>query len=81
MEYQNIFIPISDKIYSKPISSQISLLFETWNLVLFPHSDAQPEILQGIICFVELGHFHRYFVKNSRKKGPAFLLDTVKTTF
>ena len=50
-------------------------------------TDAQPEIFQGWVGFVKLGHFDKYFVKNSRKKGPTgkilkfFLLDTLKTTF
>ena len=41
----------------------------------------------GHWSFVELGHFDKHFVKNTRKKGPAwkiwefFLLDTLKTIF
>ena len=34
-------------------------------------SGAQPEIFQGKGGFVKLGHFDKYFVKNSRKIGPA----------
>ena len=47
----------------------------------------QPEIFQGRGGFVELGHFDKHFVKNTRKKVPLekilefFLLDTLKTTF
>ena len=82
-EYNGIFIPFKGKIYSK-WGSQISLLFETWTLVLFLHADAQPDIFQGRGGFVELGHFHKHFTKNTRKKGKSlefFLPDTVKTTF
>ena len=39
--------------------------------MLFPHEDAQPEIFQGRGSFVELGHFDKHFVKNTRKKGSA----------
>ena len=51
------------------------------------NSGAQPEIFQGRGGFVELGHFDKHFVKNTRKKAPPrkilefFLLDTLKTTF
>ena len=44
---------------------------------------AQPEIFQGRKRFVELGHFDKNFVKNTRKKGPTgkslefFLLNTL----
>ena len=47
----------------------------------------QPEIFQGRGGFVELGHFDKHFVKNTRKKVPPenilefFLLDSFKTTF
>ena len=50
-------------------------------------SGAQPEIFQGRGGFVELGHFNKYFVKNTIKKAPQgkilefFLLDTVTITF
>ena len=33
-------------------------------------SGAQPEIFQGRGGFVKLGHFNKYFINNSRKKGP-----------
>ena len=69
-ESHDIFIPFKDKIYSKQ-GSHISLLFGTWTLVLFPHAGAQPEIFQGRGGFVELAHFDKHFVKNTRKKGPA----------
>ena len=44
---------------------------------------------QGRGCFVELGHFNKHFVKNTRKKDPTgqhfgvvfFLLHTLKATF
>ena len=32
---------------------------------------AQPKMFQGRGGFVELGHFDKHFVKNTRKKGPA----------
>ena len=32
-------------------------------------SGAQPEIFQGRGGFVKLGHFDKYFINNSRKKG------------
>ena len=35
-----------------------------------PRSGAQSEIFQSMGGFVELGHFDKYFVKFSRKKGP-----------
>ena len=50
-------------------------------------SGAQPEMFQGWGGCVELGHFDKLFVKNSRKKVPQgkilelFLLDTLKTAF
>ena len=62
-------------------------MFGTWTLVLFPHAGVQSEIFQGRVGFVELAHFSKHFVKNTRKKGPAgknlelFLQNTVKTTF
>ena len=31
--------------------------------------------------FMELEHFHKHFVKSTRKKTKFFLLDTLKTTF
>ena len=37
-EYNGIFIPFKGKTYSKR-GSKISLLFETWTLVLFLHVD------------------------------------------
>ena len=47
---------------------------------------AQPEMFQGRGGFVKLGHFDKYFIKKSRKKGSAgknfvvfFLLDILKT--
>ena len=47
-------------------------------------SGAQPEIFQDREGF-EIGHFDKHFVKNRRKKSPAWLplllLDTIKTTF
>ena len=53
-----------------------------------PRSGAQSEIFQSMGGFVELGHFDKYFVKFSRKKGPPgkkirsfFLLDTLKSAF
>ena len=44
---------------------------------------AQPEIFQGGEGFMELGHFDKFFVKNTRKKVTQgnilelFLLDTL----
>ena len=40
------------------------------DIMLFPHASAQPEIFQGRGGFVELGHFDKDFVKNTRNKGP-----------
>ena len=70
VESHDIFIPFKDRIYSKQ-GNHISLLFVTWTLVLFLHAGAQPEFFQGRGGFVELGHFDKYFVNNTRKKGPA----------
>ena len=48
---------------------------------------APPDFFQGRGGFVEVRHFGKHFVKNTRKKGPQgkiwgfFLLDTLKTTF
>ena len=48
-------------------------------------AEAQPEIFQG--RFVELEHFDKQFLKNTRKRAPQgsilefFLLDTLKTIF
>ena len=47
-------------------------------------SGTQPEIFQGMGGFAELGHFNKYFTKNTIIKGPAgkhYLLDTIKITF
>ena len=63
-------IPFKDKIYLKQ-GSHISLLFGAWTLVLFPYAGAQPEIFQGRGGFVELAHFDKHFVRNTRQKGPA----------
>ena len=47
----------------------------------------QPEIFQGKLVFMKLGHFDKHFVKKSRKKTRQrkilvfFLVDTLKTTF
>ena len=46
----------------------------------------QPEVFQGSGGFVELGHFDKLFVKNTKKGAAgkrfgAFLLDILKTTF
>ena len=42
------------------------LLFATWTLISTAHAGAQPEIFQGREGSVELGHFDKHFVKNSR---------------
>ena len=48
---------------------------------------SQPEIFQGRGSFVELGHFDKFFVKNTREKSPQrkilelLLLDSLKSTF
>ena len=48
---------------------------------------SQPEIFQGRGGFVELGHFDKFFVKNTREKSPQrkilelLLLDSLKSTF
>ena len=34
----------------------------------FLSAGAQPEILQGRRGFVELGHFHKHFIKNKEQK-------------
>ena len=50
-------------------------------------SGAQPELFLGRGGFVKLGHFNKYFIKNSIKKASQgkilefFLLDTLKTIF
>ena len=62
---------MASSYHSKIIFFHISLLFGTWTLVLFPNAGAQPETFQGRGGFMELGHFDKYFVKNTRKKGPA----------
>ena len=40
------------------------------NITSRTRSGAQPEIFQGSGGFAKLGHFDKYFVKNSRKKEP-----------
>ena len=60
-------------------------------MVFFPNTlcipGAQLEIFWARGGFVKLGHFKKYFVKNSRKKtsqgkiSEIFLLDPLKTTF
>ena len=44
----------------------------TGNIVLQlrQSSGAQPEVLQGRIFFLELGHFDKHFVKTTGKKAP-----------
>ena len=60
------------------VKSRVIVLYKT---------GAQPEIFQGRVVFVKLGHFHKRSVNSSRKNGSAgkisefFLLDTFKTTF
>ena len=44
------------------------LLFGTWTLS-FPHAGAQTEFFQGRGSFVELWHFDKHSVKNTRKRG------------
>ena len=66
---RDIFILFKGKISKQ--GSYISLLFVVWTLVLFLHAGVQPEIFQGMGGFVELGQFDKYFVKNTRKKGPS----------
>ena len=86
MEYHGIFIPFKGKIYSKQ-GNHISLLFETWILILLPHAGTQTENFQGRGGFMELGHFDKHFLRKNTKKAPQgnilelFVLDTVKTTF
>ena len=36
-----------------------------------PSAGTQPDFFQGRGGFVELGHFHKLFFKNTRKNGPA----------
>ena len=88
------------KIFSSNISSNMiqqcwmkcRILFLGINvhckiLKLITKSGAQPEIFQGRGGFVELGHFDKLFVKNTKRKVSLrkllelFLLDTLKTTF
>ena len=68
-ESHDIFIPFKDKICSKQ-GSHISLLLGTCYM-LFTHAGAQPEIFWDRGGLMELGHFDKHFVKNTRKKGPA----------
>ena len=50
-------------------------------------SGAQPEFFQGRGGLMDLGHFYKHFVKNTRKKvlqekiWEFFLLNTLKITF
>ena len=67
VESHDIFIPFEYKIYSK----QGSLFCLGDRTVLFSHAGAQPEIFQDSGGFIKLGHFDKYFVKNTQKKGPA----------
>ena len=47
----------------------------------------QPEVSQGRVGFVDLAHFDKYFIQNTRRKGPqennleVFFLNTLKPTF
>ena len=70
----------------------LRLCFEPSNFLyyikdLMNFTGAQREIFQGRGSFVKLGHFHKHFIKKSRKKTlpgkilKSFLLDTLKTTF
>ena len=59
------------KVRSTQSEGVTFFLFGTWTLVSFPHAGVQPEIFQDRRGFVELGHFDKHFVKNTRKKGPA----------
>ena len=53
----------------------------------FHYPGGQPEMFHGKGGFLKLGHFDKYFIKNSRKKCPQgkisefVLLDTLKTAF
>ena len=54
---------------------------------IMPECRRTAKIFQGRESFVELGHFNKHFVKNTRIKTPAgkqfwiFLLSTLKTIF
>ena len=71
-----------------PVQSNNCSIFDPQRLKFLTRlPGAQPEILQDKGDFVELGHFDKPFVKNTRKKNPQgkllelFLLDTFKATF
>ena len=56
----------------------------TCMIEIYIHAGTQPAIFQGRRGLVELGHFYKHFVENTRKKGPArkirefFLLDILR---
>ena len=82
-EYQGIFIPFKNNIYSKQ-GSNISLLFGAWDLILSPHAAAQPEMFQVRGRFVEIGQSIKVSSKTHTKKATLgemlefFLLDTFR---
>ena len=43
----------------------------TCMIEIYIHAGTQPAIFQGRRGLVELGHFYKHFVENTRKKGPA----------
>ena len=49
-------------------NAQISWSLFCTSVLIIIISGAQPEIVQGKGVFVELGHFDKHFVKNTRKK-------------
>ena len=55
--------------YFSPIPKMHESRSEVFNEVKH-NSGAQIEIFQGRGGFVELGHFNKHFVKNTRKKVP-----------
>ena len=80
-------------LYIQRTSNYFLVLHSSWSkyrvrfLISSSFSGAQAEVFQRRGGFVELEHFHKLFVKNTRRKGSTgnnfgafFLLDTFKTT-
>ena len=78
-EYTRI-LNVSDAVYSIKVTVQFTDVFRTLSNIsdgMFckKNAGAQPEIVQGREGegggeVVELGHFNKHFVKNTRKRGP-----------
>ena len=65
----HFYLPSQDLLqpFTRPTRWTVA---DSWYAII-SLAGAQPEIFQDRGDFVELGHFNKHFVKNTRKKDPA----------